>query len=1005
MLMIPLIHFDEDSEGGSDESGAEIIKQAIKSKKRKKLLIAGGGGVSLLAMLFGIAIIVVVITAPINALGDAMVSIRNFFNASDKFVEEVDEFLIFGDYKIDAEETFEHFQKVYQEYNRSWMVYLDIPVLMSTIYYDGDYLKDITTIVIEDEEKNKRTEEINKKVKERLEYIDELAHLMVGLVETKKKCERAYVAGEWQYFTNFVSSQRVDQQRESKTCSEETDLTKNTNDPNDFVYEYQRTLDVEGYYEKLLESEIFEVLFPEAVTEREKRAVIDNIRTVADIWKWLWEHNKGPICFSVGTIPTGVFPYIIAPVHEPYRITSRYGYRAITSDLADAGVKNSLHNGTDIVADNKSILSVADGVVESVILDTGSIGNVVTIRHEMAGKTYWSNYKHLADNSVLVSNGQMVVAGQQIATMGSTGISTGVHLHFEFYTKNVLGAIERFNPENLFNKAENYEYECVDEEEGGYLGSCSVDGAIAVHSRKTKYSFNLLRAIITAQNGLYSDNKNMSININKSGMRQLWEASKNSELKTKVLFDTELVYYSGSYIPFSDINRSGDRLAIREVIKHMTKETDEAYNNIYMGPFWVSAADYASLGFKSAKEAHEAFDSSAYTQVVHSVNKIVADNPFLDSLFKTFDSGPIYTVSSGETMASIATLFNTAEREIMNYNNLSSNSVSQGQQIKFDHDTAMRGIIKIIFRNNENWIKIYEKSITLFAQYKDDPTSTNENFLHKCLIIEKPGWEDCSTYENKTKCKNNLKTYAAKANELYSRAPTAIGKRVLAYALSLWGKVRYCSACSGPECTDLVNEGGVTRPGKNASFYSYQIRCPSPGAVNTWNREGFNKYWSVVRKYYYPGTPSMNPETGEIVYKGGGNFEAAVAGLDCMGYANWVLANTFQEFPWEHKNFTIKDTPYMIGTRFKDIPGYKTFADVIPMIRPGDFIKKDISSDGITHIVIYMGYDDHNGNRIPDGNDDLYLIHTGDGSMGVEIFSKKITWKGWEDYISFGTYK
>lgn len=45
-------------------------------------------------------------------------------------------------------------------------------------------------------------------------------------------------------------------------------------------------------------------------------------------------------------------------------------------------------------------------------------------------------YAHMKAGSLLVSPGQIVSKGQQIGTMGTTGDSTGAHLHFEIYKNN-----------------------------------------------------------------------------------------------------------------------------------------------------------------------------------------------------------------------------------------------------------------------------------------------------------------------------------------------------------------------------------------------------------------------------------------------------------------------------------------------------------------------------------------------------------------------------------------
>lgn len=85
------------------------------------------------------------------------------------------------------------------------------------------------------------------------------------------------------------------------------------------------------------------------------------------------------------------------------------------------------HNGIDIAGPiNTNIYAAEDGYVESVRHMYGDYGNVIVIDYGNGLKTL---YAHL--NSFLVSQGQRVKRGQHIAEMGSTGYSTGSHLHFE----------------------------------------------------------------------------------------------------------------------------------------------------------------------------------------------------------------------------------------------------------------------------------------------------------------------------------------------------------------------------------------------------------------------------------------------------------------------------------------------------------------------------------------------------------------------------------------------
>lgn len=84
------------------------------------------------------------------------------------------------------------------------------------------------------------------------------------------------------------------------------------------------------------------------------------------------------------------------------------------------------HMGIDIDANTgDSVVSAADGVVSFSGIKNG-YGNVVEIDH---GTGYFTVYGH--NSKLLVKQGDLVRAGQEIAKVGSTGRSTGSHLHFE----------------------------------------------------------------------------------------------------------------------------------------------------------------------------------------------------------------------------------------------------------------------------------------------------------------------------------------------------------------------------------------------------------------------------------------------------------------------------------------------------------------------------------------------------------------------------------------------
>jgi peptidoglycan hydrolase CwlO-like protein len=91
-----------------------------------------------------------------------------------------------------------------------------------------------------------------------------------------------------------------------------------------------------------------------------------------------------------------------------------------------------LHPGVDIAnrASNVPILAAADGVVIRSYLSS-SYGNCIFISHSINGQIYTTVYAHMSAR--LVGTGAVVSKGQQIGIMGSTGESTGQHLHFELH--------------------------------------------------------------------------------------------------------------------------------------------------------------------------------------------------------------------------------------------------------------------------------------------------------------------------------------------------------------------------------------------------------------------------------------------------------------------------------------------------------------------------------------------------------------------------------------------
>jgi murein DD-endopeptidase MepM/ murein hydrolase activator NlpD len=90
------------------------------------------------------------------------------------------------------------------------------------------------------------------------------------------------------------------------------------------------------------------------------------------------------------------------------------------------------HQGFDFLPGaNTPVLSIADGVVIAATNSDGSLGVHVEIEHVIDGEVVVSTYSHMAAGSLGLSVGDTVTRGQQVGLVGSTGASTGPHLHFQ----------------------------------------------------------------------------------------------------------------------------------------------------------------------------------------------------------------------------------------------------------------------------------------------------------------------------------------------------------------------------------------------------------------------------------------------------------------------------------------------------------------------------------------------------------------------------------------------
>ena len=143
--------------------------------------------------------------------------------------------------------------------------------------------------------------------------------------------------------------------------------------------------------------------------------------------------KKTPV-YTKNTATPQYIPSLGIDMMEPVQgiISSRFGIR-----------KRDNHKGLDIAnSAGTTVRAAASGTVTYAQYNRGGYGNLVIISHGNGIQTYYGH-----NSKLYVSAGQTVSQGDPIAAMGSTGISTGPHCHFEIRINGVA-----HNPQNYLFK-------------------------------------------------------------------------------------------------------------------------------------------------------------------------------------------------------------------------------------------------------------------------------------------------------------------------------------------------------------------------------------------------------------------------------------------------------------------------------------------------------------------------------------------------------------------------
>ncbi len=199
-------------------------------------------------------------------------------------------------------------------------------------------------------------------------------------------------------------------EKETTLSQLEADVTTNTTEKEALVEEFETLTEMLADEKATLET----LKEEQAITEEKAKAAEAKAKQLAD-----------------KLAVTG----FLSPLKGALNVSSSFGYRADPT-----GYSGNMHDGIDYTGNQgEAILAARYGTV----VEAGnhwSAGNYAIIQHDNG---YYTYYMHMTD--VYVTVGQSVTTLEQIGTMGTTGNSTGVHLHFGIATDLWSGFVDPAN--------------------------------------------------------------------------------------------------------------------------------------------------------------------------------------------------------------------------------------------------------------------------------------------------------------------------------------------------------------------------------------------------------------------------------------------------------------------------------------------------------------------------------------------------------------------------------
>lgn len=182
--------------------------------------------------------------------------------------------------------------------------------------------------------------------------------------------------------------------------------------------------------EKPIREKAVTITYFDAYTRLEQTGAVVSAKSKKEVG--LLQANTSQLAIAIShssdwlrSIPA--IPPVRLSSYTQYRISSHFGWRVHPIDG-----KRHRHTGIDLPHPaGTPVYATADGVVDQLVSDQTGLGLAVTIKHPSG---YESVYGHLSAS--IVRAGDTVLRGAMIGRVGSTGRSTGPHLHYAILLNN-----------------------------------------------------------------------------------------------------------------------------------------------------------------------------------------------------------------------------------------------------------------------------------------------------------------------------------------------------------------------------------------------------------------------------------------------------------------------------------------------------------------------------------------------------------------------------------------